>query len=51
MPNIVTGNQRSARPPLVAATEEETIALVNRWLHREVGMAGERGHAGSIRSF
>jgi hypothetical protein len=39
MPNIVTGNQRSARPQLGAATEEEAITLVNRWLHREVGMA------------
>jgi hypothetical protein len=28
-----------ALPALVAATEEEAIALVNRWLHREVGMA------------
>jgi hypothetical protein len=39
MPNIVTGNQRPARPQLGAATEEEAITLVNRWLHREVGMA------------
>ena len=26
-------------PQLVAATEEEAIALVNKWLHQEVGMA------------
>jgi hypothetical protein len=29
----------SAHPQLLAATEEEAITLVNRWLHREVGMA------------
>ena len=27
------------RPQLQAATEEEALTLVNRWLHREVGMA------------
>lgn len=29
----------SLRPQLLAATEEDAIAIVNRWLHREVGMA------------
>ena len=29
----------SQRPQLLAATEEEAMTLVNRWLHREVGMA------------
>jgi hypothetical protein len=29
----------SHRPQLLAATEENAIAIVNRWLHREVGMA------------
>ena len=28
-----------ALPQLVAATAEEAIVLVNRWLHQEVGMA------------
>ena len=27
------------RPQLLAATEEEAMTLVNRWLHREAGMA------------
>src|SRR5215210_1175919 len=27
------------RPQLLAATEDEAMAIVNRWLHREVGMA------------
>jgi hypothetical protein len=39
MPEVVTHNRLSSLPQLVAATEEEAIALVNRWLHREVGMA------------
>ncbi|MBM3222954.1 MAG: hypothetical protein FJZ47_04005 [Candidatus Tectomicrobia bacterium] len=39
MPEAVVHYSQSARPHLVAATEEEAIALVNRWLHREVGMA------------
>jgi hypothetical protein len=29
----------SARPQLLAATAEEAMTMVNRWLHREVGMA------------
>src|SRR5262245_37419209 len=29
----------STRPQLLAATEEEAMTLVNRWLHREAGMA------------
>ena len=28
-----------SRPALLAATEEEAMTRVNRWLHREVGMA------------
>ena len=39
MSEVVVHNQHSALPQLAAATEEEAIALVNRWLHREVGMA------------
>jgi hypothetical protein len=29
----------ASHPQLLAATEEEAITIVNRWLHREVGMA------------
>lgn len=29
----------SPRPQLLAATEEDAMMIVNRWLHREVGMA------------
>jgi hypothetical protein len=36
---ISTANESSRRPQLLAATEEEAMALVNRWLHREAGMA------------
>lgn len=32
-------NETIARPQLLAATEEEALMLVNRWLHRKVGMA------------
>lgn len=32
-------NETITRPQLLAATEEEAMMLVNRWLHREVGMA------------
>lgn len=39
MPVIPATNEISSRPQLSAATEEEAMALVNRWLHREVGMA------------
>jgi len=39
MPEVVARNHLHSLPQLVAATEEEAIALVNRWLHREVGMA------------
>ncbi len=28
-----------ASPRLLAATEEDALIIVNRWLHREVGMA------------
>jgi hypothetical protein len=36
---ISVANEISVRPQLLAATEEEAMMLVNRWLHREVGMA------------
>src|SRR2546426_7388264 len=39
MPDVLTPNQLSSAPHLVAAAGEEAIAIVNRWLHREVGMA------------
>lgn len=28
-----------SRPQMLAANEEDALAIVNRWLHREVGMA------------
>ncbi|MGH9844465.1 MAG: hypothetical protein ACREEM_37565 [Blastocatellia bacterium] len=36
---ISVANEIAVRPQLLAATEENAIAIVNRWLHREVGMA------------
>jgi hypothetical protein len=39
MSAISVANEIGARPQLLAATEEEARTLVNRWLHREVGMA------------
>jgi len=39
MPEVVARHPRPSLPQLAAATEEEALALVNRWLHREVGMA------------
>ena len=39
MPEVFARHQFPSLPQLVAATEEEAIALVNQWLHREVGMA------------
>jgi hypothetical protein len=39
MPEVVVRHPLPSLPQLAAATEEEAIALVNRWLHREVGMA------------
>ena len=39
MPEVRARHALSSRPQLAAATEEEAIALVNRWPHREVGMA------------
>jgi hypothetical protein len=39
MSAVSIANEIGARPQLLAATEEEAIAIVNRWLHREVGMA------------
>lgn len=34
-----TTNEIINRPQLLASTEEEAMALVNRWLHHEVGLA------------
>ncbi len=39
MSAVSVANEIGARPQLLAATEEEAITIVNRWLHREVGMA------------
>ncbi|MGH9832552.1 MAG: hypothetical protein ACRD9Y_06005 [Blastocatellia bacterium] len=39
MSAISAAGGASKRPQLLAATEEEAVTLVNRWLHREVGMA------------
>jgi len=39
MPEIVTNDQPTASPQLAVPTQEEAIAIVNRWLHREVGLA------------
>jgi hypothetical protein len=39
MPEMFARHPLPSLPQLVAATEEEAIALVNQWLHREVGMA------------
>jgi hypothetical protein len=36
---ISVANEITIRPRLLAATEEDALAIVNRWLHREVGMA------------
>ena len=36
---ISATKETSSRPQLLAATEGEAMTLVNRWLHREVGMA------------
>ena len=38
-PEIFTPGNVATVPQLLAATDEDAIALVNRWLHREVGMA------------
>jgi hypothetical protein len=45
MPEVVARHLRPSLPQLVVATEEEAIVLVNRWLHREVGMALNVSHA------
>ncbi|MCI0488394.1 MAG: hypothetical protein L0229_17535 [Blastocatellia bacterium] len=39
MPISPATDEIGNRPQLSAATEEEAMTLVNRWLHREVGMA------------
>lgn len=39
MSEVVIHHHPRSLPKLVAATEEEVIALVNQWLHQEVGMA------------
>lgn len=39
MSEVVARHLPHPLPQLVVATEEEAIALVNKWLHQEVGMA------------
>lgn len=39
MSETVAQHPLPSLPQLAVATEEEAIALVHRWLHREVGMA------------
>lgn len=39
MPEMSAQEPLAPAPHLGAATAEEAIAIVNRWLHREVGMA------------
>lgn len=39
MSAVSVTNESSGRPQLLAATEEDAMMLVNRWLHREVGLA------------
>jgi len=39
MPEVLTNDQPSTTPQLAVPTEEEAIAIINRWLHREVGLA------------
>lgn len=39
MSAVSVANEISARPQLLAETEEEAMRLVNRWPHHEVGMA------------
>src|SRR5881296_2018396 len=39
MPDLLTNDQIPASPQLAVPTQAEAIAIVNRWLHREVGQA------------
>lgn len=39
MPEISVHPEVLSAPQLAVSTEEEAIATVNRWLHREVGLA------------
>src|SRR5436305_9234501 len=39
MPEMSTQERLTTAPHLEAASAEDAIAIVNRWLHREVGMA------------
>ncbi len=39
MQEILTENQTILLPHLAVETSEDAIRIVNRWLHREVGMA------------
>ena len=39
MPEVIARQHLRSLPQLAAATEEEAVALVNRLLHHEVGMA------------
>jgi hypothetical protein len=45
MAEVLADYPQASLPHLAAATEEEAIALVNRWLHRAVGMALNVSHA------
>ncbi|MEJ7699883.1 MAG: hypothetical protein WKF71_09610 [Pyrinomonadaceae bacterium] len=39
MQEIISNTNVSTVPQIAVATAEDAIATVNRWLHREVGMA------------
>jgi len=39
MSEVLTNDQPPTSPQLAVPTREEAIAIVNRWLHREVGLA------------
>lgn len=39
MQEILENRQQATTPRLAAATEEDAIAIVNCWLHSEVGLA------------
>jgi hypothetical protein len=39
MPEVLVHKQTFVAPQLAVPTEEDAIATVNRWLHREVGLA------------
>ena len=45
MPEISVHQEVFSAPHLAVPTEEEAITTVNRWLHRDVGMALNVSHA------